>query len=378
MIRPFSFTRDLIRNRRGMLNDPRFLTFIVTFACNARCIMCDSWKKSAKDDLSIDEIEKIFSQLPRMDSVRLSGGEPFVRRDMVEIATLVQHYLKPVFLHVTTNGFLPDRIIDFAEKRPQDLPLYFLLSLDGTEEKHNYIRGRDYAWERVNRVLDELSGRKKELNLRVAINQTIVDEDGIEEYRKLKDHLKGKDISHNVVMAYDMSATYNTGEDMNVAPKEIGEFTTFGEFDRGKLLELIDEVDEDFSSLPLSERLAKRYYWRGVRNRVIHGVGDPNPACVALSTHMRLLPNGDVPTCQFNSAVIGNLRKSSFNDVWHGEKAARLRNWVRSCPGCWAECEALPNGIYTGDIITKNILPVKKYTSLLPDSEKKSKNHEVA
>jgi hypothetical protein len=64
--------------RRFEVGLPRFLTYIVSFTCNARCIMCDSWKKPSPEDLTLEEIEAIFRQLPALDLVRLSGGEPFV------------------------------------------------------------------------------------------------------------------------------------------------------------------------------------------------------------------------------------------------------------------------------------------------------------
>jgi molybdenum cofactor biosynthesis enzyme MoaA len=47
--------------------------------------MCDSWKMKGANDLRIEEIESIFRQLPKMDAVRLTGGEPFVRTDLAEI-----------------------------------------------------------------------------------------------------------------------------------------------------------------------------------------------------------------------------------------------------------------------------------------------------
>lgn len=63
---------------------------------------------------------------------------------------------------------------------------------------------------------------------------------------------------------------------------------------------------------------------------------------------MRLFPNGDVPTCQFNSRIVGNLRAASFAEVWGSAQATEQRDWVRRCPGCWAECEVLPSAVYTG------------------------------
>ena len=74
-----SAVSDVRRRRTGL---PRMLTYTVTFTCNARCVMCDSWRKDSAGDLSLAEVESIFKQLPQMDAVRLTGGEPFVRRDL--------------------------------------------------------------------------------------------------------------------------------------------------------------------------------------------------------------------------------------------------------------------------------------------------------
>jgi MoaA/NifB/PqqE/SkfB family radical SAM enzyme len=72
---------------------------------------------------------------------------------------------------------------------------------------------------------------------------------------------------------------------------------------------------------------------------------------VALGAHLRLFPNGDVPTCQFNTRRVGNLATQPFAELWNSDEAAKQRSWVRKCPGCWAECEVLPSAIYSGDLL---------------------------
>ena len=84
-MRAFGWLKALVRARRRQPDRPRFLTYLTTFRCNARCVMCDSWQKGGGDELSLAAIEGIFAQLPRLDAVRLSGGEPFLRRDLREI-----------------------------------------------------------------------------------------------------------------------------------------------------------------------------------------------------------------------------------------------------------------------------------------------------
>jgi hypothetical protein len=45
------------------------------------------------------------------------------------------------------------------------------------------------------------------------------------------------------------------------------------------------------------------------------------------------------------------LRKQRFSEVWNSLLAAQQRGWVRRCPGCWAECEVLPNAFYSLDLL---------------------------
>ena len=357
MQRAASLLRTAWRNQRRQPDLPRFLTYIVTFTCNARCVMCDSWRKPSPDDLGLAEIEKIFAQLPRMDAVRLSGGEPFVRRDLLDIADAAQELLDPLFLHVTTNGFLTDRIVNFCEERRRSIPLRLLISVDGMREKHDQIRGHARAWDYVVRTIETLAPRREELQLELAVNQTVVDAEGAEHYRLLRDFLRPLGVRNNLVMAYDASATYHLDDQVDLAPTEIGQFATFGDFTQEQLSDLFDEVEQDLKHYPLADRMGKSYYLKGIRNRLLHGRPAPNPKCVALSSHLRLMPDGDVPTCQFNTRTVGNLRRQSFAEVWGSESVAEQRSWVHRCPGCWAECEVLPNATYTGDLLARSLLP---------------------
>ncbi|MGD0538515.1 MAG: radical SAM protein [Verrucomicrobiota bacterium] len=355
-LRLASLPLTIARNRQGEPTAPRFLTFIVTFTCNARCVMCDSWRKPSPEELTTAEIAAIFEQLPPLDMVRLTGGEPFVRPDLLDIARLVRQHLVPLVLHVTTNGFLTRRIVEFCEQRPRDLPLNLLVSLDGTEARHNEVRGRDTAWETATDTLCALAPRQRELNLSLGVNQTVLDAGDVEEYRRLRDCLQPLGIRHHVVIAYRNSATYSVAGEGDAAPTQPGGFGAFGELPTRALRELLDLAEADLVLAPLPERVAKRYYLRGLWRRLLDHASEPQPPCVALRSHLRLYPNGDVPTCQFNSRRVGNLRRQRFAEVGAGGRAGTQRDWVRRCAGCWAECEVLPNALYSGDL-WRSLLP---------------------
>jgi MoaA/NifB/PqqE/SkfB family radical SAM enzyme len=342
---------SVVRTRLGWRDQPRLLTYIVTFRCNARCVMCDSWQKQDEDELTLAEIDGIFRQLPPLHAVRLTGGEPFVRKDFADIARLTLIRLRPSLLHVTSNGFLTDRIVAFCEQRDRRTPLELLISIDGVEAKHDEIRGRKHAWDQAFGTVSALAARQRELNLRLAVNQTVVDAEGARQYRELRDRLRPLGVRNQVVIAYQASATYSLTREIDVAPRQPGSFATFGDLDRACLSTLFDQIEEDLADYPLPERVAKRYYLDGIRGRLLQDQHRPSPPCVALGAHLRLFPNGDVPTCQFNTRRVGNLRATSFAQLWQGEQAVRQRAWVRRCPGCWAECEVVPNALYSGDLL---------------------------
>jgi MoaA/NifB/PqqE/SkfB family radical SAM enzyme len=337
-------------NPNGFRGKPRFLTYLVTFSCNARCRMCDSWQKASDDDLTLEDIERIFAQLPRLDAVRLSGGEPFLRRDLGEIARLASAYLKPAVFHITSNGLLTRRIVDFCQHRDKDTTLHLLISLDAVGSRHDEIRGVEKAWERAMATIRDLAPRQKELALRLSVNQTVVDEYGLDHYRDLRRILQPLGVNVQTVLAYQQSATYSTASELVVPPDQPGDFTPFVQMTQERLIELLRELEHDTSTLPITNQIAKRYYLRGLSNRLVHQRAFPNPPCVALHSHLRLYPDGRVPTCQFNSTTVGNLRTTPFGEVWRGRAAVEQRCWVRNCPGCWAECEVLPNAIYSGDL----------------------------
>ncbi len=349
-----SLVTDIVRSRFGDIVKPRLLTYTITFRCNARCIMCDSWRKSGEGDLTLDEVEKIFQQINTLDAVRLTGGEPFVRKDLPDIVRLVEKYLQPYMVHITTNGFLTDRIVEFCEHRNKKKLLQLMVSLDGLEKKHNHVRGSNIAFKTAMETLKSLAPRKSELKLDLVVNQTIVDREGIEQYRLLREELLPLGIRHQAVMAYDASSTYSLETELDLAPQEIGQFTTFGEFEKKDFQELFMEMEKDVEQFSLMTRTAKRYYIRGMRQRLLGEHKQDkllNPPCVALKSHLRIFPNGDVPTCQFNSKTIGNLRHQTFEEVWESELAKSQRSWVSRCKGCWAECEVIPNALYSLDIV---------------------------
>jgi len=72
--------------------DPRqvgYLIFYVTNRCNFRCEFCFYYAEIEKgrkpNELSLDEIDQLTRKLGPLLQLSLTGGEPFLRKDLDEI-----------------------------------------------------------------------------------------------------------------------------------------------------------------------------------------------------------------------------------------------------------------------------------------------------
>lgn len=340
----------------GAASMPRVLTWTLAFRCNARCSMCDSWRKPSDDEADTRDALRIVDRLPKSISVvRLTGGEPFLRNDLGRIVDALERRLHPGMLHLTTNGFLTSRIVDFLEDRAGGwkTKLHLLVSLDGMEGLHDAIRGVEGAFRRAEATLRAVAENRRRWNVELAVNQTVLDQRGIDDYEPLHAMLASMGVPHHVVVAYAESATYSATSRQDVSPASVGEYRTGGEFDRVALGSFLDRVNRDSKELPFGNRIAKRYYLQGIGNRLLHSEGDPSPRCAALGGHMRIFPDGSIPVCQFNGKVVGNLLEDEFEAIWRRAETRAQRDWVARCPGCWAECEVLPSAALHGDLLRR-------------------------
>jgi MoaA/NifB/PqqE/SkfB family radical SAM enzyme len=111
----------------------------VTYRCNARCGMCDIWRKD-----HVDEVEpSYYYHLPRsLREINLTGGEPFLRDDLPRIAQVMLERAPGVRIIISSNGLLTERIARLApELRRLSRRLGVRISIDGLGEKHDEIRG---------------------------------------------------------------------------------------------------------------------------------------------------------------------------------------------------------------------------------------------
>jgi len=173
------------------LNYPSYVIFFVTSRCNANCKMCfykvnmDSNK--AKDELTIDEYEKISRNIKLINILGISGGEPFLRNDLSEIVKVMYRNCSPLVVDLPTNGFFVESVVKQAEsiaKYCKNMVVDMQLSIDGPEEIHNEIRGLKDGFSKVRETykgLVRLKSKYKNLRVKACVVYSHYNQEHIEE-----------------------------------------------------------------------------------------------------------------------------------------------------------------------------------------------------
>lgn len=123
---------------------PPFLIASITSACNLHCKGCYSRHNNAtsdcapKNQLTAEEWDRIFTEAEELgiSFILLAGGEPLMRRDVIEKAAEHPNIIFPIF----TNGvFISDEMFDIFDKHRNLLPV---LSIEGDMETTDERRGK--------------------------------------------------------------------------------------------------------------------------------------------------------------------------------------------------------------------------------------------
>ncbi len=353
-MRPVSLAFHVLQNKLGGVPRPRWCTFVVCFRCNARCPMCDSWRMKPGDEMSVEEIETVFGKIGQLDIVRITGGEPFLRGDLSDVAGAILHASQPTVVHVTTNGSFPERIASFVERFPQPSMLRFMVSFDGMQAEHDRSRGAEVSFATAMESVRLLASLRDRCGLNVSANHTVISPQSLLDNDGLRRELGRYDVDVHSVLAYAESSMYGVKlrgrrADHMIVPRG---YPLHPALEGADVVGLVErELARVGACRDPFARFGKEYYLRGLLARVrCDAQAEPRPKCVALRSHIRLLPDGSVPVCQFNTEKVGNLLRQSFEEVWGNGESTASREWVDGCPGCWAECEVMPNAIYSGDL----------------------------
>lgn len=173
MYSPFLYAGSVFRKKR-----PIHLTFFLTRRCNSNCPYCFYLRggiqpENALGELTLDEIRQISSSFGNLLWLAFSGGEIYLRNDLVEISRTFYRNNRPSVMLFPTNGMLPGVIREKTEEILGSCPESIVtvkLSLDGTGRDHDLIRRTPGSFEKTMKtyeLLGELLSRYRNFELGV-------------------------------------------------------------------------------------------------------------------------------------------------------------------------------------------------------------------
>jgi MoaA/NifB/PqqE/SkfB family radical SAM enzyme len=327
---------------------PLHLTFFVTQRCNTRCPFCfylaGKEKGNVENELSLDEIKLLSSSMPELLWLALSGGEIFLRDDLVEIAKAFYENNRPAIILMPTNGMMPARI----EKMTREIlaiarnsTVVVKLSLDSADEKaHDSLRGMQGSfsktmetYERLGRLLDRHS------NFELGMNSVFcsLNQDGMGPLIEFAKGLK-------------MIKTHTVSLVRGTVPEELKRV------DMNKYRQTAEQLCRD-----LRQGQASTYRFRGARLKAAQDILQRNLIertakekkallpCYAGRLNLVLTETGDVHPCELLSEKMGNIKEFDF-DMGKLLKGNAARDVVKKIQEtnchCTHECYMMTNILF--------------------------------
>jgi MoaA/NifB/PqqE/SkfB family radical SAM enzyme len=277
------------------------------------------WRKRV-DDLSLAEYERLFANLGRtMYWATFSGGEPFLRPDLVDIIAACYDRCRPAIINIPTNGLLRDRIVAGIARlssHARDAQIVLNLSLDGVGARHDELRRVPGNYERVRETYRALRAASHP-NVTLGIH-SVVSRMNVKELPALRRHVRAE-------LAPDSFISEVAEERLEL--DTIGVDITPGADDYAQV---VDDLLADIDATPargiaaLIQQLRREYYQ--IAHRTLKEQRQVLP-CYAGVASVHTAPNGDVWSCCTRAESMGNLRASGFDfdAVWRSDTARALR-----------------------------------------------------
>jgi MoaA/NifB/PqqE/SkfB family radical SAM enzyme len=291
------------------------LSVILTYRCDSRCSMCHIWQNPTQTahEVTLETMAKLPGGF---DHLNLTGGEPTLRKDLMEIVDLL--HPKACTLEISTNGLHADRLVPIVERYPD---IKIRISVEGFEATNDAIRGEKSGFARKMECMDALiAAGGRDLGFATTFQDENVEEI-VDLYRLCEE--KGVEFATSA-----LHNGFQFHKDDNVP------------YDRlrvaGKVEDLIREMLKSWDA----KTLFRAYLNLGLIAKILGH--DRLIPCTAGSMFAFLDPWSDVYACNVRPDLkMGNLVEQSWKEILHGPVAKEQRAKVKACTqNCWMVASA--------------------------------------
>lgn len=363
-------TFDILKNVYLFRSEPISVVHFLTNRCNARCSFCFidfENPQTFKNELELKEIDQLTKSFGNsLLNVNFTGGEPFARKDFKEIAKLYVKNTNIQSIYITTNGSLPDRIIEFAESINEfdnNIELTFQISIDDFPEKHNKVRKIKNLFDNCHEVFHKLKKIDNNINPVICITVTQENCDNIKEIYKV--FLEKYHFNSIKCIAVRDEGVYKTPENLR---KKI--FESYSWLSKKIEQDVKDGILKNYNPKTLQGRLHRKKDI--IANDMVRKMYlEPKfiSPCHAGSLFGVITASGDVYPCEIlEDKIIGNLRdyNMNFSDLWKSKKREEIKKFIlKSNCNCTYECalsyNVLSNWRYQPSLISSAVNLTSKY-----------------
>lgn len=275
------------------------LRITLTNRCNVNCIYCHhDGMKSSKNEMTPDEIYRICEIAKKIGvrKIRLSGGEPLIRKDIVEIISKINS-IGFNDISITTNGILLEKYAEDLKNAGLDRVNVSLDTLNA--ETYEFITKKDYLEKAKEGILKSV-----EVGLYpVKINMVIMKSINEHEINDMFEFCKENNI---VLQLIELIESENCDDD-----KFSKEYHYKLDMVEERLSDIADEVKErEFM------QGRRKYYIDGGEIEVVRPV-DNSKFC-ANCTRLRVTPDGKIKPCLLRNDnlvdIITHIRNNESNE----------------------------------------------------------------
>jgi MoaA/NifB/PqqE/SkfB family radical SAM enzyme len=291
------------------------VAIIPTFRCNARCQMCHIWKYPSlkEEEITLEHIDKLPEGFAR---INIGGGEPTLRNDISEIVDILSKKTK--HLEISTNGCFTKRLASIVKKHPD---IRIRISLEGLPRKNDEIRGIKNGFNLSMRSLLRLKEiGAKDIGFAITISHRNADE--LVDLYHLCAYM-GIEFSQCVVHdAWQFRIPNNVIEEKEEVVVQIKRF----------IRELLNSKRKEYF-------LRVKDWYRAYLNcGFINFIREDKRLlpCGAGTDIFFIDPYGEAYPCNALRESMGNIKNMSFEEIWNGSPAQKIRKIVAQCQhNCW-------------------------------------------
>lgn len=299
----------------------------VTNRCNLRCKTCFvDFDKYKGKEISLEEIKKTAKDIGKLIWLDISGGEPFLRKDLPEICACFD----AKSISIPTNGFNPKLIYDTTKKirKLVKCELNVSISVDGFDKTNSKIRNKGC----FDKSIETIKLLKKIKGVRIKVN-TVLCEYNYNEMVEFMRFVKDLDIdAHSIIFlrgsSRDPKFKLPPYDKLQKIKKEI--FKIWNSYNFG------------FNSI---EGKILTNYQKILYNTSLKVIKEKKqiPPCVAWKKHLVIYSEGDIAFCEM-LPPFGNIRRKNLKEILKSESAKKQREMIKKKKCfCYHNCNMLDN-----------------------------------